>query len=148
ALERAEAFMPALRALGDEVEQRLGPRPPPSRGGRQAERGTATLDGWIRAISPDTPLVVEIDNVEHAAGASLGSRAALAQCAPDVPRVAVRTLGVSLADTRAIGVSALLNGSSRIELSGLTASDMRQLAGSIFGDAPHVERFSEWLYER
>ena len=149
ARERAdETFRPALRAFGKEVDERLGPRKPTSRNPQQSDRGVGAIDGWIRAISRDTPIVVQVDNVEYADDASLGLLAALAQFAPDLPLVVISTLCVSRDETPALGISALLNRSRRLELHGLTAPDVRELTGSIFGDAPHVERLSDWLYER
>lgn len=148
ARDRAQPFRSALCALGDELSTRLGPGARTSRSPARPDRETGSLEAWVRAISLETPLVIEVDNVEYADDASLGLIAALAQSAPELPLVVVSTLCLDRDGDPAVGISALLNRSRRLELHGLTAADMRELGGSIFGDTPHVERFSDWLYER
>jgi hypothetical protein len=148
ARDRAQPFRSALSALGDELVARLGPGAKTSRTPPRPDRERESLEAWVRAISLETPLVVEVDNVEYADDASLGLIAALAQSAPELPLVVVFTLCLSGDGKSPVGISALLNRSDRLELPGLTAADVRELGGSIFGDAPHVERFSDWLYER
>ncbi len=113
--------------------------------GRAAADGWA-LDGWFAAVSRDTPLVIQIDNVEDADDASLGLLVALAKAAAESPIAMMVTVGAVETDA-AIGLSTLRERSAHVELQGLTAPEMLELTRSLFSDAPKVERFAEWLFE-
>jgi hypothetical protein len=149
AREQAASFRPALASLGSDVRTRLGltsfTSTPP-------ELDTAGVDGaleeWFSEISRRTPVVVQVDNVEYADDASLGLLAALASAAADHRLVVMVTECVRSERNPAIGLATLRARATVVELTGMTANDMLKLARSLFGDAPGVERFAEWLYGR
>jgi len=145
ARERAGPFRPALRRLGRDVEARLG-RPAPA--SAATESSTAALHEWFAEIARKKPLVLQIDNVEEADDESLGLIASLAQQSADLPMVIVSTICSSREQSAAIGVAALLQRSTCMKLTGLSAGEVSTLARSLFGDTPNLERFGDWLYER
>jgi tRNA A-37 threonylcarbamoyl transferase component Bud32 len=146
AQKHAAPFQVALSSLGADVKARLGASEKPSQpsGADPPPLGRA-LDGWFAAVSRDTPLVIQIDNVEDADDASLGVLAALAKAAAELPIVVMATEGTSGIDA-AIGLSTLRERSTEVELQGLTAPEMLELTRSLFSDAPKVQRFAEWLF--
>jgi tetratricopeptide (TPR) repeat protein len=142
ATSHAAAFRDTLAALGPDLEQRLAgvsstSRPP---GGR-------SLDGWIGAIAREKPLLVQIDNVEHADDASLAVLASLAKDSAALPLLLVTTVAEGRNREDVIGLTTLLQRSERQGLRPLTVADVHELTRSLFGDAPKVERFAEWLFD-
>ena len=149
-LEQAGHHRAALASLGPEVEKRLEARlslaprlSVPGAGG-----DTSSLESWFVEISQTKPLLIQVDNVEYADDASLGLLATLAKMSADHGLLLMTTERLSRATQVAIGLATLRNHSSLIELTGLSADEMRELVQSLFGDAPNVERFAEWLHER
>jgi serine/threonine-protein kinase len=145
----------ALSALGSEVESRLGSRPsltrvsaPPAAASAQLGETTGSLEGWFAEISQRRPLLIQVDNVEYADDASLGLLASLAKMSAEHSLLLITTERLSRATQVAIGLATLRNHSSLIELAGLSANEMHELVRSLFGDAPNVQRFAEWLHER
>ena len=157
AQDHAERYRALLAALGPEVEERLGARPSP---GGAATPSTASpgvagetepavsLEGWFAEIGKSRPLLLEVDNVEYADDASLGLLASLAKTSSEHALLLITTERLSRTTVVAIGLATLRNQSSLIELAGLSAAEMRELVRSLFGDAPNVERFAEWLHEQ
>jgi hypothetical protein len=149
-LARAHAgpYRAALGALGPDIRGRLGVdenTPLPVVG---ADRGLGGVDEWLAAISAVKPLVVQVDNVEGADDDSLGVLAGLAALAPDRPMVLVVTKDASSRAHQALGLATLRDRAMRVELTGLTMSEMLELCRYLFGDTPRIERFAEWLSER
>jgi hypothetical protein len=107
-----------------------------------------SLEDWLAKLSREKPLVLQVDNVECADDASLGLLAGLAKAATDHPLVLIVSERVQRDRNPAIGLAALRDQATRIELTGLSSVEMLELARSVFGDAPNVERFADWLYER
>src|SRR5688572_30114585 len=148
ALEQATRHRSALATLGPEVETRLETRPSLSRVSMAPAAETSSLEGWFVEISQTKPLLIQVDNVEYADDASLGLLATLAKMSADHALLLITTERLSRATQVAIGLATLRNHSSLIELTGLSADEMRELVQSLFGDAPNVPRFAEWLHER
>lgn len=174
ARDEGRNYRPGLLLLGREVESRLGASasmppgaaaislpplrpgaswPPPPGGSWPPERESGAdfnlaLDGWFTQISKEKPLVLQVDNVEHADDASLGVLASLAKCASDHAILLVFTETCPSERPGRVGLSALRNQCTRVTLPGLKAEETLELVRSLFGDAPNVERFAEWLHGR
>ena len=148
ARKHAGAFRRALGLLGPDVRTRLGiatstSAPPEG----DAEEVARELEGWFVEISRERPLVVQVDNVERADGASLGLLASLASIAHEHPLVVIVAACSRSEGPPAIGVAKLRALSAQVELAGLGAAEMLELARSLFGEAPGVDHFAEWLSE-
>lgn len=148
AASHAASFRDTLAALGPDLEQRLAgvsstSKPP----GVEAPLGARALDGWISAIAREKPLLVQVDNVEHADDASLAVLASLAKDSAALPLLLVTTVAEGRKREDVIGLTTLLQRSERQGLRPLTVADVHELTRSLFGDAPKVERFAEWLFD-
>jgi hypothetical protein len=150
--EHAKKCSAALLQLGRDVEARLvtGSSIPPSPSIRPdiTERAGGSLDEWFADVSRDKPLVIEVDNVDDADDASLGLLVALARRAAECPLLLVLSERVRRDPRSAAGLATLRAECERIELGPLSPAETLELARSIFGDPPNVERFAEWLYGR
>ncbi|MET0285073.1 MAG: serine/threonine-protein kinase [Polyangiales bacterium] len=152
AREKAKRYAHHLNALGRDVESRLGLTPSkPPRDRDQGEPLTdpgGDLSDWLAEVSHHKPLVITIDNVEFCDAASLGvlvSLSARVRHESVMLVVAERTRR----DRKAIkGLSVLREQCQRLALSNLAPGETLALARSLFGDAPNVERFAEWLHGR
>jgi tRNA A-37 threonylcarbamoyl transferase component Bud32 len=149
ARKHSTQFLPALSAIGRDVRAKLGsasfPSAPPGVDTTEVQR---SLGEWFAEISRGRPLVLLVDNVERADDASLGLLAGLATDAADHAVVVVTTECARGAETPPIGLTTLRNQSLCIELGGLGAVEIVELVRSLFGDAPSIERFAEWIFER
>lgn len=139
-----------LSALGSEVADRL---PAQSTQPPKVERDgkpeiARPLDGFVVEIARTRPLVLEIDNVEYADDSSLGFVAALARICREHPILVVVTERTQREEGSRVGLDALRHHSRRIELAGLRSEETLELVRSLFGDAPNVQRFAEWLHDR
>ena len=137
ARKHAGAFRRALGLLGPDVRKRLGiatstSAPPES----DAEVVARELEGWFVEISRERPLLVQVDNVERADGASLGLLASLASIAHEHPLVVIVAACSRSEDPPPIGVAKLRTLSVQVELAGLGPAEMSELARSLFGEAP------------
>ncbi len=161
--ERAEPHRGALAALGREVESRLVAtgsvppereldRPRPSRpsfvGMPPRPTRAGTVDGWIVEISRAKPLVIQVDNVDDADDASLGLLVALAGASAHAPLLVVVTERVRRDPRTSVGLSTLRAQCSTVELDELSVAETLELCRSLFGEAPNVGLFADWLYER
>jgi len=107
-----------------------------------------SLDGWFAQIAKEKPLVIQVDNVEHADDASLGVLATMAKHAGDHPILLVLSETVPSERHGRVGLAALRNQCRRMPLKGLSEEETLELVRSLFGDVPNVERFAEWLHGR
>ncbi|HEX3771513.1 MAG TPA: protein kinase [Polyangiaceae bacterium] len=151
ARRHAGPFRAALGALGRDVRARLDVASSPPGvaadampGNRGLDRG---LEEWFAAISADKPLVVQVDNADGADDVSLGMLAGLAALASNHPLVVVVTGSAGAGRSRALGLASFRERAVRVELTGLTPVEMLELCRYLFGNAPRVERFAEWLSE-
>jgi serine/threonine-protein kinase len=141
----------ALAVLGHEVEARLparGSLPPGAAANVASDAAGGGPEAWFAEISRTKPLVIEVDNVEYADAASLGLLAALAKISGEQRLLVVVTERVRREPPPPVGLVTLRGLCSRIELSGLGPGETLELARSLFGDAPSVERYAEWLHGR
>jgi hypothetical protein len=148
---RAPAFRSAFVALGPQLENRIGALSSGRAGGAapiDIEEDSPSLENWFVEVSEKSPLVIQVDNVECADDAGLGLLAALALASKGRRIVLMTTHCTSREQPSSIGLASLRQHSSRIELTGLSAAEVVDFARSIFGDAPNVERFADWLFQR
>jgi hypothetical protein len=147
AASHARSFRDALAAFGPDLEERLSrvssTSTPP---GVEPSHGARALDGWIGAIAREKPLLIQVDNVEHADDASLAELASLAKASETLPLLLITTVAEGRRKD-VIGLTTLLHRSERQVLRPLTVADVHELTRSLFGDAPKVERFAEWLFD-
>jgi hypothetical protein len=143
ARKHARRFGAALRELGHGVWERIGVT-----SSAEGEGAEGSLAQWFAAMSLDKPLVVEVDNFECADDASLGLLVGLAAAAQEHPLCVVVTENTGAEVEPTLGLQAFRDRAVTIELPGLRPSELLDLARSLFGDAPGVERFTEWLNER
>ncbi len=157
ARDAARPFAAALAALGRDVELRLttrrsGPptRPsaPPVTSVDDARSAGGDLDGWFVEISRNKPLVIEIDNVDAADDSSLGLLVALAKLSTEHALLLVVTERESREPRTAPGLVTLRSSCTPVSLSRLSTDETLELVQSLFGDAPNVERLTEWLNGR
>jgi hypothetical protein len=156
--ESAKQFGPAIAALGRDVEARIAAHtsivPAPttpasaaaSRG--ESEGGVATLEGWFVHVSRTKLLVIEVDNVEEADDASLALLVALARASATASLLLIVTERERRELRDAPGLVSLRGLCARISLSRLSPAEGLELVRSFFGEAPNVERLSEWLNGR
>ncbi|MFT3925664.1 MAG: AAA family ATPase [Myxococcales bacterium] len=130
-----------------------GSWPPPPNGSwppgaRDSGEFHLALDGWFASIAKEKPLVLQVDNVEHADDASLGVLASLAKQSADNAIFLVFTETSGSDRQNRVGLQALRNQCARVTLAGLESRETLELVRSLFGDVPNVERFGEWLHGR
>lgn len=127
-------------------------RPPVLERERAAGESAAAADGLdVRRVFHEAfelacregPLLLAIDNLELCDDASRALFASLPRACEGLPLAIV----VSAATRDAVPAT-LLRAGEPLVLQPLTAAEHAQLARSIFGDAPHLMRTCEWLYER
>jgi hypothetical protein len=149
ALKHRARFWPALASLGPEIEARLR-AVADAQGGDQAPESSSagTLEQWFSVVSHGKPLLLAVDNVEFADPDSVALLIALARIAHDRSLVLVVTERVNSAGLTETGLRMLESQATPVELVGLSSMEMLVFARSLFGDAPHVERFAVWLHER
>lgn len=150
ARNHAAAFHGPLSALGREIEGRLPPRTsrPSSADRGSSEEARGSVEDWIIALAREKPLVLLVDNVEYADAASLGVLASLAGAASGCPLLLIVTERQRRDDKVALGVAALRSRATSIVLPAFQRNETLELVRSIFGDAPNVARFSDWLHTR
>ncbi|MDB4974247.1 MAG: Serine/threonine protein kinase [Myxococcaceae bacterium] len=150
ARERGKRFATALHGLGRDVEALLGVTPsrPPLAQPPDGSLLQGELDDWIVEVSQQKPLVIEVDNVEYCDDASLGLLVALSNRARNESLFVVVAERMSRDRKPAKGLSILREHCQTLLLSNLAASETLALARSLFGDAPNVERFADWLHGR
>jgi hypothetical protein len=147
----AARYAATLAALGPDVETRLlasgsmRPNPPT---GEPSPETSGHLEAWFAEISQVRPLVVAIDDVDGADDASLGLIVSLAKLAEQNPILLVVTECLRREPREAAGLVTLRSQCEHIELDGLSPAETLELVQSLFGDAPNVERFAEWLHGR
>jgi hypothetical protein len=152
AREKARRYVHHLNALGRDVEAQLGlmPSKPPREkdAGEPLSDPGGDLSDWLAEVSHHKPLVITVDNVEFCDAASLGvlvSLSARARHESVLLVVAERTRRERKPNK---GLTVLREQCRTLELSNLAPGETLALARSLFGDAPNVERFAEWLHGR
>ena len=148
----ASRYATTLRALGPDVEARLvasgSIRPEGPAAPEIVAETNGALEAWFAEISQVRPLVIAVDDVDDADDASLGLIVALAKLAEENPILLVVTECLRRDPRAAAGLVTLRTQCQRLELDGLSPAETLELSQSLFGDAPNVERFAEWLHGR
>jgi hypothetical protein len=147
----ASRYGAALVSLGPEVEARLsapGSMRPQATPADKSDEASGKLEDWFAEISRVVPIVVAVDNVDDADDASLGLVVSLAKLAEQNPILLVVTERLRRDPRTAAGLVTLRGQCGLLELGGLSPAETLELARSLFGDAPNVERFAEWLHGR
>ncbi|MFO0696593.1 MAG: protein kinase [Polyangiales bacterium] len=146
----AAAYRPALAALGPDVISRVrggsttAPIPTPS----SVLDLTSTLDAWFVDTTAVKPLVILVDDVDEADDASLALLVALARRCVDHRLLLVVAERIRREPRESAGLLQLRHLSRTLSLPGLSLRETLDLARSLFGDAPNVDRFAEWLHGR
>jgi hypothetical protein len=150
ARERGKRYAAALSALGRDVETLLGlsPSRPPLTSPADPLASHGELDDWMVELSQHRPLVIEVDNVEYCDDASLSLLIGLAKRARNEALFVVVAERLSRDRKPAKGLYLLREQCQSLLLANLAAPETLALARSLFGDAPNVERFAEWLHGR
>jgi hypothetical protein len=145
---KARSHAPALRALGSDVERRLGlpPTSDPPRNRELRPEPPRTIADWFIEVSHQAPLVVLIDNLELVDPPSLAVLLALAVRVSSEPIMLVLAERSERQDTRR-SFSLLRSQCVTLSLGNLRSAETSTLARSLFGPTLHVERFGEWLHE-
>lgn len=104
------------------------------------------VEDWLLEVARARPLVLLVDNVEHADDASLGVLLALCRAAPRHSVLLVLTEQSDGEEDRGLGLAALGTASETLSLDNLSLAEMADLLRSIFGDTPRVARLAEWLH--
>jgi hypothetical protein len=103
----------------------------------------------VAAACAAQPLLLLVDDVDAADEASLAMFAGLSGVASQTPLTLVATATATDAHApTALSWRSLHKRSEKHELSPLSARDVTTLARSIFGDAPNLQRFADWLNEQ
>ncbi|HEY6561678.1 MAG TPA: protein kinase [Polyangiaceae bacterium] len=136
----------ALRALGPEIESLMADAVQSERVDPAADG--AGLEAWFAEISRQQPLALLVDNVEHADDASLALLASAARLSRDHPILVVVTERSQGDLSPPVGLLTLRSHSTPLDLPALDASEMLELMRSLFGDAPNVKRFAQWIHQR
>jgi tetratricopeptide (TPR) repeat protein len=109
-------------------------------------RVQGAITRWFTALAEGHPLALLVDDVQRCDEASAAVLAALARGASGHP-IVVATALRTREDVRApAAVDALREADVCLRLEGLVADEVSELARSLFGEVPHVERLAEWLH--
>jgi hypothetical protein len=151
ARERAKRYAPMLNALGRDIELRLNltpSRPPLKDNGEPLTDPGGDLSEWLADVSHHKPLVITVDNVEFCDVTSLGVLVSLASRVRRESLMLVLAERTSWGRSPVKGLSVLREQCQTLALANLAPPETLALARSLFGDAPNVERFAEWLHNR
>ena len=164
--ENVAAHLAALATLGGDVEAKLAPtasRSPRRRraaglarsGGGAAKPARSdpssgdSVEGWFLEISRAKPLVLEIDNVDDADDDEPRSAGRPREGRSAQPPLDRGDRDDAARASRRSGPRRRCAASASTWCSrGCRAAETLELCRSIFGDAPNVERFAEWLHGR
>jgi hypothetical protein len=152
AREKGKRYAHHLNTLGRDIEARLGlvPSKPP----REREQGEPLTDpggdlsDWFADVSHHRPLLITVDNVEFCDAASLGVLVSLSARARHESLMLMVAERTRRDRKSAKGLSVLRDQCQTLALSNLAPGETLALARSLFGDAPNVERFAEFLHGR
>lgn len=149
AAQAAEAHAQLLQCLDPSLADRLGGALADSRPTPPADWVLRCRDALCSIIAETCrahPLLVVIDNADEADETWLPFLVALQRLGYGAALAVV--CSARQGEGQQPSEATLLRGrGTRITLAALSASEMLELSRSIFGDAPHAVRFTEWCYE-
>ncbi|MEM6291840.1 MAG: protein kinase [Myxococcota bacterium] len=138
-----------LARVFEDLADKLGDTQPVEAVAEPAEerlRIQGAMTQWLLALAKLRPLALFVDDVQRCDEASAAVLAGLARGAEPHALLVVAALR-SGEDVRAPqAVDALRKADVCLRLEGLRSEEVFELARSLFGDAPHVERLAEWLH--
>ena len=144
-----QRYRPALAALGRDVLAKLDVELDEASSTTVHDPGTAgDLGKWILGISRVKPLVLQIDNAEYVDDVSLGLLLIVARAAARNRVMIMLTERSDLSDASDASLRTLRELSTQVALPNLTRSEMLEQVRAMFGNAPNVKRFAEWLREQ
>jgi hypothetical protein len=114
--------------------------------GEARARAQTALTRLFSEVAQRRPLLLAIDDLEHADDFSAAFVAALAHEARHLPLVIVATLSSDHTEGPFSSLAALRRDASALGLAALDRSAAAELVGSLFGEVPNLDRASEWLY--
>ncbi len=104
------------------------------------------LGGWFERVARCRPLLVAVDDLDHADPFSSAFIAALALRAPELPMLVLATSGPDAADIAGAAYEAFADASPHIVLSALNEAQTLQQVTSSFGVVPNVRHVASWLF--
>ncbi len=138
-----------LARVFHDLRDRLGdvqPTVPVAEPAEERLRIQGAMTQWLLALAKIRPLALFVDDVQRCDEASAAVLAGLARGAEPHPIIVVGALRTR-EDVRAPGaVASLRDADVCLRLEGLHEDEIHELARSLFGDAPHIERLAEWLF--
>lgn len=138
-----------LARVFEDLGDKLGEIQPTEAVAEPAEerlRIQGAMTQWLVALAKVRPLALFVDDIQRCDEASAAVLAAIARGAESHALLVVAALRTH-EDVRApAAVDALREADVCLRLQGLRATEVSELARSLFGDAPHVERLAEWLH--
>ncbi|HKP61450.1 MAG TPA: hypothetical protein VJV78_32195, partial [Polyangiales bacterium] len=102
---------------------------------------------WFLAVAQERPLVVLVDDLEHADDGSAAFLLSLALAASQAKLLLVCTLVRDRVRERSPAVRALLKAGNHMPLAPLSQPELHELLSSVFGAATHLSRLSARLFE-
>jgi hypothetical protein len=150
ARREAQVHAAMLAQLDRELAARLGaaaiaPRAEVS--GDWRARIQEVLYGIVLAACNEGRLLIAIDNADEGDEASLAVLAALLRLTTEQPLALVCSARAEN-ERESLSWRVLRERSRQVELAPLTRHATHMLAHSLFGDAPELGRFADWLHER
>ena len=121
-----------IEAVAEPAEERL--------------RIQSALTRWFVALAELRPLALFVDDVQRCDEASATVLAALARGVESHPLMVTTALRTQETVRAPAAIDVLRECDVRLRLEGLREDEVAELARSLFGDAPHVERLAEWLH--
>ena len=130
--ESERASLPLDRLDGDPRQDRM--------------RLQAALRAFFLDLADHRRLAILVDDVQHADEGSAAVLAQLAHAAAPRSLLLALTLGSDEPIHAQAAVASIQEIAARLRLRGLPIADVEQLAGALFGDAPHA-RLVKWMHE-
>jgi predicted ATPase len=145
----AQPYAALLAQLSNAVRERLGVVAvlAPESAGELRVRVQEAVRDWLLALARERPLVVLVDDLEHADSGSAAFLLALALGAADAKLLLVCTLLRDRARTRSAALRAFRKAAHGIVLPLLTAAELHTLLQSVFSTADRLSRLASRLFE-
>lgn len=147
----AEAHAAILAQLDPSLAARLGAWPRAPEGdisGDWRARIQEVLHDLVATACREGPVLLVVDNADEADEASLALLAGLSRLPAELPLALAISARSDAEQPKSMSWRLLSEKSRAIELAPLSPAETLALARSVFGDAPNLARFAEWLHAR